>query len=85
MLEMNKPLVQNLYRRLHPHPLFTDIDFEIVKAYKEAELYFRVMSRDHKIDGYPGTIFSSSQLNALAVCIFLSLSLRSEGKLSSPA
>jgi DNA repair exonuclease SbcCD ATPase subunit len=81
MLEMNKPLIRNLYSRLHPHPLFSDIDFEIVRAYKEAELYFRVLSRDHTVVGYPSTIFSGSQLNALAVCIFVALSLRSAGAL----
>jgi DNA repair exonuclease SbcCD ATPase subunit len=81
MLDLNKPLIRNLYSRLHPHPLFSEIDFEVVRAYKEAELYFRVLSRDHSVVGYPSTIFSGSQLNALAVCIFVALSLRSAGTL----
>jgi DNA repair exonuclease SbcCD ATPase subunit len=80
-LEGNKPLMRNIYTRLQPHPLFTQMDFEVVRAYKEAELYFRVLSRDHKITAYPSTLFSASQLNALAVCIFIALSLRSVGPL----
>jgi DNA repair exonuclease SbcCD ATPase subunit len=82
LLELNKPLIRNLYKRLQPHPLFTEIDFEVQTAYKEAELYFRVYSRDHAADAYPSTVFSASQLNALAVCIFIALSLRARGPLS---
>jgi DNA repair exonuclease SbcCD ATPase subunit len=80
-LERNKPLIENLYRRLQPHPLFTEIDLEVVTAYKEAELYFRVFSRDRSASANPATVFSSSQLNALAVCIFIALSLRAHGPL----
>ena len=82
LLELHKPLIRSLYRRLQPHPVFTDIDFEIQEAYKEAELYFKVFSEDGAVNEYPSTIFSASQLNALAVCIFLALSLHSLGPLS---
>jgi wobble nucleotide-excising tRNase len=80
-LESHKPLIQNLYKRFQPHPVFTEIDFEVVKAYKEAELYFRVFRTGDDSPAYPSTIFSASQLNALAVCLFLAMSLRASGPL----
>ncbi len=81
-LESYNPLIRALYERLHPHPLFLDIDFEVIQAYKEAELYFRVFTRNREITAYPSTVFSTSQLNALALCIFLALNLRATGSLS---
>lgn len=81
-LESFRPLIRALYARLNPHPLFSDIDFEVVRAYKEAELYFKVFTRDGQTVAYPPTIFSASQLNALALCIFLALNLKAPGPLS---
>ena len=78
IVNSNKPLITSLYKRLQPHPLFTEIDLEVSsRVYKEAELFLRVKSRDLQSTAYPSTVFSASQLNALAICVFLALNLRS--------
>jgi DNA repair exonuclease SbcCD ATPase subunit len=76
VLHSYKPLIQSLYSRFHVHPVFSQIDFEIVKAFKDWELYFRVSERGGSSSAYPATVFSTSQLNALAVSIFLALNLK---------
>ncbi len=80
-LESYKPLIRNLYARLQPHPLFTEIDFEVFREYGEAGLYFRVFPRSGEIQAFPQTVFSASQLNALAVCIFLAMNIHASGPL----
>jgi DNA repair exonuclease SbcCD ATPase subunit len=81
ILESHRPLIRSLYKRMHPHPLFTDIDFEVARAYDSGELYFKVFSPERKVSAYPSTIFSLSQLNVLAVSVFLALNLRAESPL----
>jgi DNA repair exonuclease SbcCD ATPase subunit len=81
ILERQKPLVLSLYKRLHPHPLFTEIDFEVGHAYGGGELYFKVFSPGRKVSAYPPTVFSTSQLNSLAVCVFIALNLNAESPL----
>jgi len=78
ILQSHKPLIRALYKRMNPHPLFTDIDFEIGRAFKDRELYFKVFSPVGRASAYPSTLFSTSQLNVLAVCVFLALNLRVE-------
>lgn len=41
------------YARVNPHPLFSAINLEIQRAYKESELYFRVFTRDGRVSAYP--------------------------------
>jgi len=76
--DLHRPLIRSLYQRMHPHPLFTDIDFEISLTRGGGELYFKVFTPQRKIDAYPSTVFSTSQLNVLAVSVFLALNLRAE-------
>lgn len=77
-LESYRPLVALFYERLDPHPLFSAIDIEIQRAYKEWELYFRVFNSDRSVSAYPPAVFSTSQLNALALCVFLTLNIRTK-------
>jgi chromosome segregation protein len=77
VLESYKPLIRDLYYRFEPHPVFSEIDFEVTKAFKDTELYFVVAPRRQGPKAYPSTVFSTSQLNALAVCVFLALNLKS--------
>ena len=77
VLDSYKPLIRDLYYRFEPHPVFSEIDFEVYKAFKDTELYFVVFPKKQSPKAYPSTVFSTSQLNALAVCIFLALNLKS--------
>lgn len=75
-LESYKPLISSLYRRMHPHQLFTEIGFEVTKTAYGGELYFRVFTPGGNTSAYPSTIFSTSQLNIVAVALFLAMNLR---------
>lgn len=44
-------------------------------------MYFKVFSPERTVEAYPSTIFSASQLNILAVAVFLALNLRMESPL----
>jgi chromosome segregation ATPase len=77
-LESYKPLIRSLYRRMHPHQLFTEIDFDVTQTAYGGEIYFRVFTPERQTDAYPAAIFSASQLNVLAVSIFLAMNLRTE-------
>jgi DNA repair exonuclease SbcCD ATPase subunit len=81
IFELHKPLIQSLYHRMHPHPLFTDIDFEFGRAYGGGELYFKVLTPERAYTAYPSTIFSASQLNVLATAVFMALNLRTDSNL----
>ena len=81
ILQSYKPTIQSFYLRFHVHPVFSQIDFEIVKAYKDTELFFKVSPRGGSPSANPSTVFSASQLNVLAVSIFLALNLKSPAPL----
>jgi ABC-type lipoprotein export system ATPase subunit len=81
ILQTYKPVIQSLYLRFNVHPAFSEIDFEIVQAFKDSELYLKVSSRNGAARAYPPTVFSASQMNALAVSIFLALNLKTPGPL----
>jgi hypothetical protein len=77
-VKLQGPLIRSLYQRMYPHPLFPEIDLEVSGAYGSGELYFAVSSSQKTTRANPSTIFSASQLNILAVVIFIALNLRSE-------
>ena len=60
--DLHRPLIRSLYQRMHPHPLFTDIDFEFDTSYRGEELYFKVFTPAGNVQAYPSTVFSASQI-----------------------
>lgn len=71
-----EPLVARIYARMDPHPAFTDVS--LGTSYKGGRGRIRPLVTDPSAglkDRDPYTLFSSSQLNALAVSFFLGLNL----------
>jgi len=71
-----EPLLQRIFARIDPHPTFRAVrlatEFSYGKGRLDAEIHD---SLEEKFSKSPEIIFSSSQLNALAVSIFLSFNL----------
>ena len=71
-----EPILQRIFARIDPHPTFRDLklatEFFRGKGRLDAEIHDMLESKFSKT---PETVLSSSQLNALAVSIFLSLNL----------
>lgn len=71
-----EPLVERIYARMDPHPAFTDIS--LATSYPRGHGRIRPLVADPSAgltDRDPYSLFSSSQLNALAVSLFLGLNL----------
>jgi DNA repair exonuclease SbcCD ATPase subunit len=71
-----EPLVERIYARMDPHPAFTDVS--LATSYPGGHGRIRPLVADPSAgleDRDPYTLFSSSQLNALAVSLFLGLNL----------
>ena len=72
MLE-EKPLLNALYQRLRPHPVLDQLDVDFGEFSNRGEVYFKAVSGDKRPN--VSAIFSSAQLNAVAICIFLALNI----------
>ena len=71
-----EPLLQRVYARIEPHPAFRAV--ELVSSFQRGRgrLYAQVADELVGVKSHlPGTVLSSSQLNALAVSVFLALNL----------
>ncbi len=71
-----RPLLQSIYGRIDPHPAFRIVNF-LARVVRGKGLLSTVI-RDHienKESELPATVLSSSQVNALAVSVFLSLNM----------
>jgi DNA repair exonuclease SbcCD ATPase subunit len=74
------PSLQAVYRRLNPHPLFETLDVRFGAFAERGEVYYRVSAG--QASGNASMLFSTAQLNAVAVSVFVSLNLlRSAGGL----
>jgi hypothetical protein len=73
MIAAQMPVLRALYQRLNPHPLFDELDVTYGNFDGKGEVYYRARRGD--TTGNVSMMFSSAQLNAVGVCIFLSLSL----------
>ncbi len=75
-LEELAPLLQGIYSRIDPHPAFRVVSFlsEVVRG--RGRLYTVIRDPQSSAESNaPNTVLSSSQMNALAVSVFLSLNL----------
>lgn len=71
-----EPLLQRIFSRIDPHPTFRVIKFatDVIRGKGRLDTEIRD-SAEGKSSKTPEAIFSSSQLNALAVSVFLSFNL----------
>jgi hypothetical protein len=64
-----KPLLNAIYRRLRPHPVLDQLDVEFGQFSQRGEVYFEAVAGEKRAN--VSAIFSSAQLNAVAICVFL--------------
>ena len=68
-----RPVIQDIYDRLDPHPTFTRLQFA-VEVYRERGIASpQVKDEDAGVDADPLLVFSSSQANVVALSAFLAL------------
>ena len=76
-IEQIQPILNRIYHRIDPHPAFTSV--QLMTSPYRGKGRTKVLVRDAQtklIDSQePTAIFSSSQLNALAVAVFLAFNL----------
>ena len=70
------PLLQSIYARIDPHPSFGFVTFlsRVVRGKGELHTVVRDPLAEKKCD-FPAAVLSSSQVNALAVSVFLTLNI----------
>jgi chromosome segregation protein len=69
-----RPIIQDVYARLDPHPTFTDLAFT-VDVYREKGIASpQVLDPERELRADPLLVFSSSQANVVALSAFLALS-----------
>lgn len=69
-----RPVIQDIYTRLDPHPSFTDLRFS-VEVYREKGIARpQVRDPERELNADPLLVFSSSQANVVALSAFLALS-----------
>lgn len=75
-LEQLTPLLQSIYSRIDPHPAFRAVSFLSEMVRGRGCLYTVLKDPVTGVDSdSPKTVLSSSQMNALAVSVFLALNL----------
>ena len=65
--------IEESYRWLSVHPVFSELGFEFDEFAEAGELYFKVGGGDVFLN--PSTTFSSAQANALALAVFFALNV----------
>ncbi|MDZ4722312.1 MAG: AAA family ATPase [candidate division Zixibacteria bacterium] len=71
-----EPLLSNYYGRIDVHPAFRAVSFLTNLSHGHGQLSAVVKDPTQEVEcDVPGLVLSSSQMNALAVCVFLSLNL----------
>jgi hypothetical protein len=73
MLRSIEPTLDVLYGRLRPHPVLDRLRLDIGSYDERGEIRFVAYSP--RAEANVTTIFSSAQLNAVAVCVFLAMNL----------
>jgi DNA repair exonuclease SbcCD ATPase subunit len=75
-LDRIEPLLQRIYARIDVHPAFRNVKFLTRFSNRRGRLFTSILDRVTDISSQsPAVVLSSSQMNALAVSIFLSLNL----------
>lgn len=73
-----EPRLSKIYWRINPHPVFTSVRFDTFMSNKKGHSKVLVTdpNRSEAADQEPRLIFSTSQMNALAVSAFLAFNLQ---------
>lgn len=71
--ELLAPLVAEIYSRLDPHPAFTRLDYDLEVYYQRPRADPIVIDEENDIRADPLLIFSSSQMNVVALTFFLAM------------
>jgi DNA repair exonuclease SbcCD ATPase subunit len=75
-LKRIEPLLQRIYSRIDPHPSLRLVKFLTSFTYRRGRLLMSILDPEAEVSSdSPETVLSSSQLNALAVSVFLALNL----------
>jgi len=70
------PLLQSIYSRMEPHPAFRLVTFLSRTVRGRGQLSTRARDPiEDKLCEHPAAVFSSSQVNALAISVFLALNI----------
>lgn len=64
--------INKIYKRIYSHPRFKEFDFELDRTRKDNSK-LNLLCYDNNIEINPAYIFSSAQVNALALSIFLGM------------
>ena len=75
--EQLQPLVNDIFSRLDPHPVFRTLRFDLDVSYRSG-VADPVVEDDEGVSGDPLLVFSSSQTNVAALTYFLALSWAAE-------
>lgn len=71
--EAVQPLVADIYRRLDPHPVFKDFEFELDTYYRRGTTTPVVRDEVTGVSADPLLVFSTSQANIAALSYFLAM------------
>lgn len=76
LIDENREFVNSIFKRLNPHPYFRDVEFNLdFTRQRNNTLYLNCIHKN-EFSVNPAYIFSSAQVNILALSIFLSIALR---------
>ena len=68
--------IQMVFARINSHPLFRRLDFSTNKSYGSYRLLLSVLTGEHEAD--PSFIFSSAQINSIALAFFLAMAMQQQ-------
>lgn len=70
----NLPLINDIYKKIEPHPKFDEVCFEVKLDGKKSELEVKTKKSDLEVQ--PILYFSAAQINVLSLSIFLAKALQ---------
>ncbi|RCW52063.1 AAA family ATPase [Paenibacillus prosopidis] len=68
--------IQLIYEKINSHPKFDKIDFKSDQWWGSNNLMLQVSSGADNLNGNPNFIYSSAQINAVAISLFLAMALQ---------
>lgn len=71
----NKELINELYQKLDPHPIYKLLDFDVTLT-KSGPSHLDIFVRSSDKGKLPTLYFSTAQINILSLCIFLARALQ---------
>jgi DNA repair exonuclease SbcCD ATPase subunit len=79
IIVQHQEFINTIYKRINPHPLFTEVEFNFDKNSKGSDiLNINCINKNLNNKVNPAFTFSSAQVNVVAVSIFLGMALRQQ-------